>query len=229
MDIACGSTLHEQGLLVHFLITVFYLAVVSLAFLLLHYLQHIQRLSNLFSLTLGGTFLFLLVSFPPFVRSVHILIPSITLLLDVVSFPLYTVFYEAFPTPLIQILSIGMKMITILYSIEQVLPFFFFSRRVVIASAASLAKFVPLFSPIAWTRILACGRKDPLCFHSSNSGPTSSWSSFRTPFSSPWRLLSSSRLFWKPPSPYSSSRVFSLSTLFVGCFGNLYHPFFFYH
>lgn len=123
MDIACGSTLHEQGLLLHFFIAVFYLAVVSLAFLLLHYLQHIQRLSNLFSLTLGGTFLFFLVSFPPFVRSVHILIPSITLLLDVVSFPLYTVLYEAFPTPLIRILSIGMKMITILYSIEQVLPF----------------------------------------------------------------------------------------------------------
>ncbi|KAK8828217.1 hypothetical protein WA538_002729 [Blastocystis sp. DL] len=119
MDIACGSTLHEQGLLLHFFIAVFYLAVVSLAFLLLHYLQHIQRLSNLFSLTLGGTFLFLLVSFPPFVRSVHILIQSITLLLDVVSFPLYTVLYEAFPTPLIRILSIGMKMITILYSIEQ--------------------------------------------------------------------------------------------------------------
>lgn len=121
MDIACGSTLYEQGFFLHFLFAIFYLSVVSLAFLLLHYLQHTQRSSNLFSLSFGGTFLFLLVGFPSFIRSVHILIPSITLLLDVVSFPLYTVLYEAFPMPFIRILSIGMKTITILYSIEMVL------------------------------------------------------------------------------------------------------------
>lgn len=120
MDIACESSLRETGFLLHFLLVVFYLSVIALAFLLLHYLQHTQRSSNLFSLGFGATFLFLLVGFPSFIRSVHILIPSITLLLDVVSYPFYMVFYEVFPMSFVRILSIGVKTITILYSIEKV-------------------------------------------------------------------------------------------------------------
>lgn len=118
VDIACFSRQVDQNeQILHLLFCLFYLSLLTLLFLLLHYYQFS---SSFLSLPIVVTVSVICFCSPEFIRSFLHLIPSINILSDASSFPLYILFHDIFPLPFLRILSLGKKIFSLVYCVKEV-------------------------------------------------------------------------------------------------------------